>query len=122
MKNFEIFLIDVPALIRARQAAAHGFKTEQTCVLVIEHTLQKMHKETMECMCRDCVTLMDNKFTTPKAFAVCIPMFPMPGDDAIACAICDGCADRPDLLERMVEAMRELLPDFSLAQPGERKQ
>jgi len=121
-RNFEIFVIDIPALIKAKQAAARGFKTEQTCVMVIEHTLQKMYTESMECMCRDCTVLMDNKWTLPKAFAVCVPMFPMPGDDAVACAICDGCIDRLDLMDRMVEAMRELFPSFSLAQPGERKQ
>jgi hypothetical protein len=122
MKNFEIFVIDVPALIKAKDAATRGFKTEAACVLVIEHTLRKMSDEAMECVCRDCATLMDNKWTIPRAFAVCLPMFPVPGDDAIACAVCDSCIDRADLLERMTEAMRELFPSFELAQPGERMQ
>lgn len=122
MKDFEIFVIDIPALIEAKVAAMRGSKTEQTCVMAIEHTLAKMHKDSMECMCRDCVTLMDNKFTLVKAFAVCIPMFPVKGDDVIACAICDGCADRPDLLERMIEAMREICPSATLFEPQRMKQ
>jgi len=117
-RTFEIFVIDVPTLIKAKEAAARGFKTEQDCVRAIEHTLQAMHKDAMECMCRDCTVLMDNKWTLPKAFAICVPMFPVPGDDAIACAICDGCIDRLDLMDRMVEALREVLPSFQLAEPG----
>jgi hypothetical protein len=122
MKNFEIFVIDLPTLLKTKEAAARGFKTQQACVSVIEHTLQKMHNEAMECVCRDCTVLMDDMWTIPRAFAVCIPMFPVPGDDAIACAICEGCVDRLDLMDQMVEAMRELFPSFSLAQPGNRKQ
>jgi hypothetical protein len=121
-KTFEIFVIDVPTLIKIKAVAGKGFKTEEACVMVIEHTLRKMSAEAMECVCRDCTTLMDNRFTIPRAFAVCVPMFPVPGDDAIACAVCDSCIDRPDLLERMTEAMRELFPSFELAQPGERRQ
>jgi len=122
IRNFEIFVVDLPTLIKARELAKKGFKTEQACVMAIEHSLQMMNKEAMECMCRDCMTLMDNKWTLPRAFAVCIPMFPKPGDDAIACAICDGCVDRVDLIDCMAESMREFYPNFSIAKPGEWKQ
>jgi hypothetical protein len=70
----------------------------------------------MECLCLDCPTLLDNKDHVPQAFAVCLPMFPKVGSEAVVCGICEHCAERPDLLKRMVEALRDLCPSATFMQ------
>jgi len=121
-KAYEFFIVDPPTYLKAKIAADKGFKDAQLTLIMIDRTLNAMRKSPMECLCSDCTTLMDNKDHIPKAFAVCIPMFPEAGCEAVSCAVCDVCVDRPDLHERMIDALRKLCPSATLVQATGPKQ
>jgi len=116
IENYEFIIIDPPTYLKAQQAAKQGFKDAQLSLALIERTISAMAKNPIECVCLDCKTLMDDKSRVPRAFAVCIPMFPKAGSEAVSAAICESCVDRLDLKDRMFEALRKLCPSATLVE------
>jgi hypothetical protein len=121
-EHYEFILITPRSYRYAVAAADKGYKDAQLTLTLVHKTYSALQKEPMECLCSDCRVLLDSEINRPTAFAVCIPMFPTADTDALSCAVCENCAERSDLFERMFEALREICPSATLVEAARTKQ
>jgi len=121
--HYEFLLITPQSYEIAIRAAARGFEDARLTVMLVNQAFSAMEKSPMECLCRDCKELLSVSHR-PTAFAICVPMFPKPKvlSHALSCAVCEKCASRPDLLERMLESLREICPSATLMEPQRTRQ
>jgi len=106
---YEFFMVEPSTLPEALRAARQGVQSAQMSIDLIRQTFNLMQKEPLSCMCRDCEAEF-NASRPPGAFVVVVPMFPRKGSEGISCIICSDCMDRPDLAERVQDALREIWP------------
>jgi len=118
---YEFFLVTREDFGKAMRLG-QKFKDAERIITLANISFRKMHTMPMECLCLDCDALLDDKANLPEAFALGLPMFPDDTTDAFVCAVCPNCVDRSDLFERMLESLREMCPNATLAHGNRTKQ
>jgi len=122
---YEFILITPQSYCVAVSAAQRGYEDARVTLYLVHQTYSALKKESAECLCSDCKTLLDTKLNQPSAFAICIPMFLASKSgffDTLASGLCDRCSQRSDLFECVAELMHEALPKVTLVDSNMTKQ
>jgi len=119
---FEFLLITERSYPHAVNAANKGFEDAKLTVRLVQQTFTDLAKESMHCLCLDCETPVNTTTNKPKAIALCLPMFPSGESNVLSCVVCERCAERIDLMDRMLDSLRKMCPSATLVEAARTKQ
>lgn len=119
-RPYEVFVLTPWNAGLCLDAADLGDWSARNSLLAMKEFLARIKepKERHLCVCLDCNTQFSLR-EPPLGFAIVMPMFPAAAEEkdlqqAVACAICKNCINRPDLLDQLMIALRKIWPSIEV--------